>query len=163
MSSDNKTQAFYLKTQVVDAEGKQVDKKGVPPAACIVYAWNDAGDVARGVAICSEADNWNRQDGRERATARARKALGTKKSSMPIGVAVTAKDDAATMLVRQAGLEFLYLWQDRFGVADPLPGFKVSYNPALNDFEKKLVQTAKDRVAGVRTPDAPQVTAPAVG
>ena len=160
MSSDNKTQAFYLKTQVVDTEGKKVDKKGVPPVACIVYAWDDEGNVARGVAICSEADNWNRKAGRERATARARKALGTKKSSMPIGMPVT---DAATKLVRQVGMNFLYLWQDRFGVDSSLPGFKASYNPKMNDFEEKLVQTAKDRVAGVRTPDAPQVTAPAVG
>ena len=161
MSADNKTQAFYLKTQVVDVEGRQVDKKGVPPIACTVYAWDDEGNVARGISICSNEDNWNRKAGRVRATARARKALGTKKSSMPIGVAVTVKD--ATTLVRQAGLELLGLWRDRFGSESSLPSCKASYNPKLNSFEQHMVQTAKDRVAGVRTLDAPQATTPEIG
>jgi hypothetical protein len=155
---DNRTQAFYLRPQVIVAGGKQVDKKGVPPVACIVYAWNDAGIVARGVAICAAEDNWNRKDGCGLAMARARKALGTKKSSLPIGVAVTDET------VRLSGLEFLSLWGIRFGGDDPArPLWKSAYAPVLNDFEKKLVQTAKDRVAGIRTPNEPQVAAPVVG
>ena len=148
----NNVQVFYLREQEKTEKGFE-DAKGVPPVACIAYIEDDQGNVARGISICSEVDNWKRSEGRNRAIARARKAMGCKCNDQIIGVPV--KGDPGVEILRSAGVVFLSLWASRFG-QDNVPNFKVAYNPPLNEFEHKLLDTARQRRAEAATKPAGQ-------
>lgn len=141
MSVNDRTQVYYLKPQVVAPDGTTKDRKGVSPVACIALSTDTVGNVARGISICSNSDNWERQEGRKRAVARAAKALGKHQTSQPIGMPVVSVKQE---IVRDAGLVFLDLWRERFGMVN-MPTFKSSFNPPLTDFERKIISNAEER------------------
>lgn len=152
MTSDN-IQIFYVRrTHVVD--GKIETIKGVPPIGCVALHRDEAGNVARGISICSPTDNWNYRKGANKAIAACRCAMGCRCTERPIGHPVVTSDGEIT---REAGIWFLDAWRDRFP-GEPMPRNKVSWNPPLTQHELQVLDYARDQ-QGRAHPGAAKATA----
>lgn len=157
MQNTDNIQVFYLRSMTL-VDGKLAPKKGVHPVACIaIHRDPVTGLTARGISICAETDNWEKKEGRHRAIARLRKAMGCQCNTLPIGEPVIVKgermpemqpDGTCKMVpkteARMSGINFQQEWQTRFQ-GQPVPGYKSAWNPTLSAFEKQLLDIADQR------------------
>lgn len=95
----------------------------------------DGDNVARGVTIRSPLDILRKSEGRRWARKYAKRALGTKTSSEPIGrqevleIVATALDPEMNHVIRTKDAHIF--------------DFKSVYNPQLTAFEKRLIRIKK--------------------
>ena len=118
-------------------------RSGIPPVATVALVWDSDGNLARGISICSQTDQWDRRRiGRPLAIARARRALRTRTSTLPVGFPIeNRRSPDGDQIVRQAGLLFMHTWTDRYG-DHALPECKSHFNPfRLTRFEAQLLRS----------------------
>ena len=70
MENKNMKKVFYYLRKLTD--------KGTHPYACVCVAQNDAGVIARGIAVCSPHDHFSKEIGRNKALGYATRALKPK-------------------------------------------------------------------------------------
>ena len=131
---------FYLREQMPSPEpGISQDVKGRAPIAVVAIGQDTEGNLARGIAILSDHDNFRRSIGRQRAIEKARWALKNRKAGFPIGWAITTDEGD---LVRPAALRFMGAWSNR--MQEIPPDYKAAFNPKLTSFEQHLVEKSQN-------------------
>ena len=101
------------------------DETGKPKSTICLISEN--GWLARGVAICSDRDNFNRKVGRAIAMGRAAKALKNMESSDEINIGLDRDPYLSILMKLPPGIE----------------KFKTCYDPFLTDHETKLIGATK--------------------
>ena len=130
---------FFVREQMPTADPAVCqDVKGRPPIAVVAICEDLDGNVARGIAILSEHDNFRRSVGRQKAIDKARWALKNKKAGFPIGWAINTDEGD---IVRPSAISFMSAWTNRMQV--PPPNYKASFNPSLTSFEQHLVEKSR--------------------
>lgn len=122
MTSDSKTGRTYI-YYIKDDSGRTLG------TVCLILGQD--GKWNRGVAVCSDKDRFDKRQGRSVAIGRARRANGSKKSSLPV---LKELDNG---ILRDAALRFYGAALKNYGLD---LGFKSSHNAALTDFEKSLAR-----------------------
>lgn len=151
MMTNDGIQIYYIReTKVVD--GKRVPVTGRPPLGCAAIAKTADGKICRGISIRSNADNWCYATGRHKAIGACRRAMGQKRSSAPICMAVLI-DGVPTLM--DAAVWFMSAWHENY-TAVAAPEFKCGYAVQPTAYEEELLRIRDEKGQG-------QITAAASG
>lgn len=101
---------------------------GCAPVATVAISCRD-GVYSRGIGICGLDEQFQRRSGRRLAIARMDRAMGTRQSSLPIGLPIPAKGR------RFSGMELQDHWNREFGADIE---YKSGYDVMPTEFEQYM-------------------------
>jgi len=116
------------------------------PYACVAIIPLDfqEGKVCRGIAICSDKDQWNKRGARGRAVSRAIKAHADGKHSLQCR---NAKRPVISDFLHNHGQEFsVPVPTHMHGPTDVMAVFKSAHNVAVTEREKRLMEYLQSKI-----------------